>query len=78
MSKVSIEDAQARLAELIRDMSPGDELIITAGSRPVARLTTTTGPQETTPRQPGTLSGTVTWMAPDFDAPVPEFQGYMP
>jgi len=29
------------------------------------------------PRQPGTLRGTVTYMAPDFDAPLDEFQEYM-
>jgi len=30
------------------------------------------------PRRPGTLQGTVTYMAPDFDAPLDEFQDYMP
>ena len=30
-----------------------------------------------TARRPGTLRGTVTYMAPDFDAPVDEFQEYM-
>jgi len=30
MSTISIEDAQAKLAELIRNMSPGKKLIITA------------------------------------------------
>ena len=76
MSTVSIEVAQAKLAELIRDMSPGEELIITAGSHPVARLTTTNGSQVATHRKPGTLSGTVTYIAPDFDAPLDEFKEY--
>jgi len=30
------------------------------------------------PRQPGSLWGTVTYMAPDFDAPLDEFKEYMP
>lgn len=30
------------------------------------------------PRQPGTLRGTVTYMAPDFDAPLDAFKEYMP
>ena len=77
MSTVSIEVAQAKLVELIRNMSPGEELIITADSHPVARLTSTNGSQVSTPRQPGTLSGTVTYMAPDFDAPLDEFKEYM-
>jgi hypothetical protein len=29
------------------------------------------------PRQPGTLKGTVLYMAPDFDAPLDEFKDYM-
>lgn len=78
MSTISIEDAQAKLAELIRNMSPGEELIITAGSQPVARLTNTNGSVVSTPRQPGAMSGTVAYMAADFDAPLKEFQDYTP
>ena len=78
MPTVSIEDAQAKLAELISSMLPGEELIITAGNHPVARLMTTNESQVSTPRQPGTLSGTVTFMAPDFDSPLDEFQDYIP
>jgi hypothetical protein len=29
------------------------------------------------PRQPGTLKGTVLYMAPDFDAPLEDFKEYM-
>ena len=70
MNTISIEDAQAKLGELIRNLSPGQELIITANSQPIACLTTTHGSRNLTPRQPGTLQGTVTYMAPDFDEPL--------
>jgi prevent-host-death family protein len=53
---ISIEDAQAKLAELIRNMAPGEELIITAGNQPVARLTNTNGTPFSTSRQPLKLS----------------------
>jgi Protein of unknown function (DUF2281) len=33
--------------------------------------------QEHTVRQPGTLKGTVKYMAPDFDAPLEDFREYM-
>jgi prevent-host-death family protein len=38
MSTVTIEEAQARLSELIEHLSPGEEVIITRNARPVARL----------------------------------------
>jgi prevent-host-death family protein len=38
MPTVSIEEAQARLPELIDQLSPGEEVIITRNTQPVARL----------------------------------------
>jgi len=35
---ISIEEAQAHLAELIARLVPGEELVITQGDRPVAKL----------------------------------------
>ncbi len=78
MATISIEDAQEKLAELIRGMSPGDELIITANDHPVARLTPTHDVTVTMPRQPGTLRGTVLHYSADFDAPLDDFKEYMP
>ena len=78
MTTFSVEDAQARLPELIRNMSPGDELIITAGSHPVARLITTNSSLAASPRVPRTPRGTVTYVASDFDAPLDDFKDYMP
>jgi hypothetical protein len=34
-------------------------------------------PQEHVVRRPGTLKGTVKYMAPDFDAPLEDFREYM-
>jgi antitoxin (DNA-binding transcriptional repressor) of toxin-antitoxin stability system len=37
MSTISIQEAQQNLTELIRGLSPGEELIITENDLPVAR-----------------------------------------
>jgi prevent-host-death family protein len=77
MTTVSIEEAKAKLAELIALLQAGDEVVITSDSFPVARLVAA-AKSGGKPRHPGTLKGTVTYMASDFDAPLPEFQEYSP
>lgn len=73
MITITIQEAQKRLADLIHDLGPGEEIVITDGSRPIARLSATlTVPK----RKLGTMKGTVTHMAPDFDAPLDDFQEY--
>jgi antitoxin (DNA-binding transcriptional repressor) of toxin-antitoxin stability system len=76
MTTITIQEAQTRLSELIHRLTPGEEVIITENDQPVARLTLT-APPERKPRQPGTLRGTVLYMAPDFDAPLDDFKEYM-
>ena len=77
MTTVSIQEAEAKLSELIRNLKPGDEIVITDNNQPVARLVPAVGNPQRKPRQPGTLRGTVTYMAPDFDAPLEDFKEYM-
>ena len=76
MTQVSIQEAQARLTDLIHHLTPGDEVVITENNRPVARLVPTTAPSQK-PRRPGTLRGTVLYMGPDFDAPLDDLMDYM-
>lgn len=75
MTTVPIEDAQSRLADLIHQLIPGEEVVITENNQPVARLVPAirSKPQ----RKLGTLRGTVLSMDPDFDAPLDDFQEYM-
>ena len=76
MSSISIDEARAKLSELIHGLHPGDEIVITEGEHPVARLVPAiTG--KAGKRQLGTLRGTVTSIAPDFDAPLEDFKEYM-
>lgn len=68
MTAVSIKAAKAKLPELIHKLKPGDEVVITDKNEPVARLL----PAATAPakRKLGSMRGTVTYMASDFDAPL--------
>ena len=77
MSTITLEEAQAGLADLIQHLQPGDEVLITRASQTVARLVGETTPDRKRPRQLGTLQGTVTFIAPDFDAPLEDFREYM-
>jgi antitoxin (DNA-binding transcriptional repressor) of toxin-antitoxin stability system len=69
MATVTVENAQAHLAELIDGLRPGEEVVIARNEKPVARLVAESAP-EATPRRLGTLKGSVLYMAPDFDAPL--------
>jgi prevent-host-death family protein len=77
MSSISIDEARAKLSELIHDLRPGDEIVITEGEEPVARLLPATAARLQKRRQLGTLHGTVKYVAPDFDAPLEDFKEYM-
>ena len=72
---VSVADAQTRLPELIAALKPGEDVVITADDRPVARLVAE-GPPTREPRKLGTLRGSVLYMAPDFDATPEDFKEY--
>lgn len=76
MPTIPIQEAGAHLSELIHQLAPGDEIIITEDDRPVARLTVAGRPMAP-PRPPGFLRGSVLGMAPDFDAPLDDFREYM-
>ena len=75
MPTITLEEAQARLASLIEQLHPGEQVIITRDQQPVARLVREGASPR--PRQLGTLKGTVLYMAPDFDAPLDDFKDYM-
>ena len=76
MATVSMEEAQARLPELIRGLAAGEELVITEGDRPVAKLVVQTGGR-TRPRQPGSAKGVLIVHRED-DAYLEDFREYMP
>jgi antitoxin (DNA-binding transcriptional repressor) of toxin-antitoxin stability system len=75
---VTIEEAQAKLKELIHQLAPGEEVLITEDQQPVARLVNER-PAPTKPLRPGPglCKGMITYMAPDFDAPLEDMKEYM-
>ena len=75
MITISIEDAQAKLPELIGGLAEGEELVITKDGEPVATLTRSERKQW--PNKAGSAKTEGYWMAPDFDAPLEEFREYM-
>lgn len=74
MTAISLDEAQARLPELVHGLAPGDQVVITENNLPVARLINAVTPLQQ--RKLGSLRGTVTYMAPDFDAPLDDFREY--
>jgi antitoxin (DNA-binding transcriptional repressor) of toxin-antitoxin stability system len=75
MSVISLAEAQSRLAELIADLQPGEELVIGQNGTPLATLIRY--PRTSWPSQPGSAKHLPHWMAPDFDAPLDDFREYM-
>jgi len=76
MQTITLEQAQSRLPEIIEKLTPGEEVVITRDDKPIAALRAAPAPPRL-PRQPGTLKGTVLYIAPDFDA-IPEgFEEYV-
>jgi antitoxin (DNA-binding transcriptional repressor) of toxin-antitoxin stability system len=76
MSTVTIEEAQAKLSELIDKLALGEEVIIMRNQQPVAKLV---GQQPSTRklRQPGNCKGMLTIISDD-DEHLQDFKDYMP
>ncbi|MDQ3830342.1 MAG: type II toxin-antitoxin system prevent-host-death family antitoxin [Candidatus Tectomicrobia bacterium] len=75
MSIVTIEEARAKLAELIDKIALGEEVIITRNQQPVAQLI----PLPSAKSQPvfGSCKGMLTIIAED-DEYLADFKEYMP
>jgi antitoxin (DNA-binding transcriptional repressor) of toxin-antitoxin stability system len=76
MSTVTIEEAQAKLPEIIDKLAPGEEVIITRNDQPIAKLIGQTRPVRK-PRQPGSAKGKLIILAED-DEHLEDFKDYMP
>jgi len=66
---VNIHQAKTHLSRLLARVGRGEEIIIAKAGKPVARLV----PVRDQPKRrvPGLDKGKI-WMAPDFDAPLPD------
>lgn len=78
MQSIPLEQAEGHLAEIIENLPPGEEVVLTRNDTPIATLKATSPPTARKPRKLGTLKGTVLYMSPDFDE-IPEgFEEYLP
>lgn len=75
MTSVTVEEAQAKLPELLEDMVPGEEVVITRDGQPLAHMKKVE--RTSWPCQAGSFRKTEFWMAPDFDTPLDDFKDYM-
>jgi prevent-host-death family protein len=74
---ISVEEAQARLKELIHQLAPGEEVIITENQQPVAKLVSEQPkPQPKQRPGPGLCKGMITIISDD-DEHLKDFEEYM-
>jgi prevent-host-death family protein len=63
MQTITLEEAQGHLSEIIDRLAPGEEVVITRGSKPVAKLSG--APAEEPRPVPGRGRGMLTVLAED-------------
>ena len=78
MATITIQEAQAKLPDIIHQLTPGEEVVITENNRPVAKLVS----EQPTPNPglrppPGLGKGFITILADD-DEHLEDFAEYMP
>lgn len=75
MTSVTIEEAQARLPEIVQRLQPGEEITITDHDKPLAQVRKS--PRTSWPCTAGSAKDSILRIAPDFDAPLDEFREYI-
>lgn len=68
LKPINIADAKARLPELVDRAANGEEIIIARNGEPRARLV----PLPTRPKRVPGMGAGQTWVADDFDDPLPD------
>jgi antitoxin (DNA-binding transcriptional repressor) of toxin-antitoxin stability system len=72
---ITVEEAQATLKDLIHQLAPGEEVIITENQQPVAKLVNESEKKQK-PRSPGNCKGMITLLVED-DEHLEGFADYM-
>lgn len=73
---ITVEEAQAKLPELIAKLTPGETVVITENNQPVAKLVSEKPAVRKRP-QPGLCKGMITIVADDEEH-LKDFAEYMP
>ena len=74
MKTVTIEEAQAKLSQLLEQLAPGEELLIVDHGQPLAQVKKSE--RSPKPSKAGCYQKAEFWMSPDFDAPLDDFKEY--
>lgn len=75
---IALEDLKMTLPELLDSLTPGNEVILTRNQQPVAKLVSEEAKPVLKHRPgPGICKGMITFIAPDFDAPLDCMKEYM-
>lgn len=75
---MAVEDVRLTLSELLDRLTPGEEILLTRNQQPVAKLVSAAPiPQPNQRPGPGLCKGMITYIAPDFDAPLEDLKEYM-
>lgn len=75
VTTITLEEAQAKLSQLLHQLAPGEEILITEGQRPMAKLVGQ-GVVSRKPRQPGSGKGKLIILEED-DEHLKDFEEYM-
>ncbi len=75
---ITIDEAQANLKELIHQLAPGEEVIITENQRPVAKLVNHPSQPKPGLRPPPGLGKGIITVISDDDEHLKDFEEYMP
>ncbi|MDR3755105.1 MAG: type II toxin-antitoxin system prevent-host-death family antitoxin [Terracidiphilus sp.] len=69
--QVNLYEAKTHLSSLVERAAKGEEIVIAKAGKPMAKLVTP-GPRLAQVRKPGGNYMKITYIADDFDAPLPE------
>jgi prevent-host-death family protein len=69
--QVNLYQAKTQLSSLVERASKGEEIVIAKAGKPMARLVVP-ATQPAQPRKPGGNFMKITYIADDFDAPLPD------
>jgi antitoxin (DNA-binding transcriptional repressor) of toxin-antitoxin stability system len=78
MNAVTLEQAQAQLADLIHKLAPGEEIVIIENNQPVAKLVSEPLKAKAGLRPPPGLGKGYITILSDDDEHLKDFAGYMP
>jgi prevent-host-death family protein len=68
---VNLYEAKTQLSSLVERAAKGEEIVIAKAGKPMARLVAAAQEQQL-PRKPGQNLLGITYIADDFDAPLPD------